>query len=58
MSAGDTWASWACRYSCGGLHAASCTDCAKACTPHVGHHAECKACKEACDATIEAMKAV
>jgi|GEM_PF-426397 len=35
-----------------------CTDCAKACTPHVGHHAECKACKEACDATIEAMKAV
>jgi Cys-rich four helix bundle protein (predicted Tat secretion target) len=35
-----------------------CTDCAKACTPHVGHHPECKACKEACDATIEAMKAV
>ncbi len=36
----------------------SCTDCAKACTPHAGHHAECKACKEACEATIEAMKAV
>lgn len=35
-----------------------CTDCAKACTPHAGHHAECKACKEACEATIEAMKAV
>ncbi|MCR9165589.1 MAG: four-helix bundle copper-binding protein [Nannocystaceae bacterium] len=36
----------------------ACTDCAKACEPHVGHHAECKACKEACDATIAAMKAV
>ena len=36
----------------------ACSDCAKACTPHVGHHAECKACKEACDATVEAMKAV
>lgn len=37
---------------------AGCTDCSKACTPHVGHHDTCKACKEACDATIEAMKAV
>lgn len=36
----------------------ACTDCSKACEPHVGHHDECKACKEACDATIEAMKAV
>lgn len=36
----------------------ACTDCSKACEPHVGHHAECKACKEACDATIGAMKAV
>lgn len=36
----------------------ACTDCSKACEPHVGHHTECKACKEACDATIEAMKAV
>ncbi len=35
-----------------------CTDCSKACTPHAGHHETCKACKEACDATIEAMKAV
>lgn len=37
---------------------AGCTDCSKACTPHVGHHDTCKACKKACDATIEAMKAV
>ena len=29
-----------------------CTACAKACTPHVGHHAECKACKESCDAMV------
>jgi Cys-rich four helix bundle protein (predicted Tat secretion target) len=36
----------------------ACSDCAKACGPHAGHHAECKACKEACDATVEAMKAV
>ncbi len=35
---------------------AACSDCAKACTPHVGHHAECKACKEKCDATVAAMK--
>ncbi|MEM6294687.1 MAG: four-helix bundle copper-binding protein [Myxococcota bacterium] len=36
----------------------TCSDCAKACGPHVGHHAECKNCKEHCDKTIAAMKKV
>ncbi len=30
--------------SCAGF----CDDCAKACEPHVGHHAECKACYDSC----------
>lgn len=30
--------------------------CVKACKPHVGHHAECKACHDACLVAIEAAK--
>lgn len=35
---------------------AACTDCAAACKPHIGHHAECKNCFAQCNKTIEAMK--
>lgn len=34
-----------------------CSDCAAACKPHAGHHATCKACEDACRATMaEASK--
>lgn len=33
-----------------------CSSCAAACKPHVGHHAECKQCYEACQATIAEAK--
>jgi Cys-rich four helix bundle protein (predicted Tat secretion target) len=35
-----------------------CTECADACKPHVNHHAECKACYEACQACIRQCEAV
>jgi Cys-rich four helix bundle protein (predicted Tat secretion target) len=40
------------------LCAAVCTDCAKACEPHRDHHAECKACYEACQTTLRAAQAL
>lgn len=33
-----------------------CTDCEQACRPHVDHHAVCKACAEACLATVAEAK--
>lgn len=35
-----------------------CTDCEKACRPHLDHHAVCKACAEACTATIAEAKKI
>lgn len=35
-----------------------CSECAEACKPHVRHHAECKACHDACLACIEQCKAL
>lgn len=40
----------------GPLCVAACSDCAAACKPHVGHHAECKNCFEHCNKTVAAMK--
>lgn len=34
----------------------ACSECASACKPHVGHHAECKACFDACTATQAALE--
>jgi Cys-rich four helix bundle protein (predicted Tat secretion target) len=34
----------------------TCSDCAAACKPHIGHHEECKACFEACNETIKVAK--
>ncbi len=36
----------------------ACNSCAEACEPHVGHHAECKACYDACQACIKQCKTV
>ncbi len=33
-----------------------CSSCAAACKPHSGHHAECKACFEACEASVAEAK--
>ena len=33
-----------------------CRDCEAECIKHAGHHAECKACKEACSAMIAALQ--
>jgi Cys-rich four helix bundle protein (predicted Tat secretion target) len=35
-----------------------CTDCEKACRPHIDHHAVCKACAEACTTTIAEAKKI
>ncbi|MCQ9374894.1 four-helix bundle copper-binding protein [Methyloversatilis sp. XJ19-13] len=35
-----------------------CNRCADACKPHVDHHAECKACFDACQDCIKACKAL
>ncbi|MCH9683589.1 MAG: Csp1 family four helix bundle copper storage protein [Deltaproteobacteria bacterium] len=35
---------------------AVCSDCEAACKPHVGHHATCKACADACAAMIAEAK--
>ena len=35
-----------------------CTDCEKACRPHAEHHAVCKACADACVATIAQAKLI
>lgn len=40
------------------LCAEACADCAKLCEPHAGHHAECKACFEACRLTEAAARAL
>jgi Cys-rich four helix bundle protein (predicted Tat secretion target) len=40
------------------LCAEACRDCAKVCEPHAGHHAECKACLEACRVTEAAARGV
>lgn len=40
------------------LCAEACAECAAACEPHIGHHAECKACFEACRASEAAARAV
>lgn len=37
---------------------ATCTDCEAACKEHAAHHAECKACMEACAETIKAARAL
>jgi len=34
----------------------SCTDCERACRKHAEHHAVCKACADACAATINAAR--
>lgn len=41
-----------------GVALAACKDCAAACKPHVEHHAECKACYEACLECIRQCEAV
>ena len=35
-----------------------CAECAKVCEPHMGHHAECKACFEACRSSEAAARAL
>jgi len=35
-----------------------CHDCAEACRAHAGHHAECRACMEACERTQAAAAAI
>ncbi len=40
------------------LCATVCEDCRVECAKHAGHHAECKACADACERTIAAAKAI
>ena len=35
-----------------------CSDCEEACRPHMEHHAPCKACAEACTATVAEAKKI
>ena len=44
--------------SAAALCANVCEDCRIECEKHAGHHAECKACAEACERTIAAAKAI